>query len=133
MKRNGRIILSIIWILLGMTLFVLGLMEFIDEFWASMGSALMTVGFLQMIKFYRLSRNETYREKMEIEMTDERNHFIRNKAWAWTGYLFVLIVSVSVIVFRLFGQEVLSTAAGYAVCLMLILYYISYFVLRKKY
>ena len=125
--------MSVIWMILGMTLFVLGLMELVDEFWAGMGSALVTVGVLQMIKYYRLSRNEKYREKMEIEMKDERNHFIRNKAWAWTGYLFVLIVSMCTIVFHLFGQNVLSMASGMAVCLMLNLYWISYFILRKKY
>ena len=38
------------------------------------------------------SKNEAYREKIEIEEKDERNHFIRNKAWAWAGYLYVMII-----------------------------------------
>ena len=133
MKGKGKIILSILWILLGSTLFGLGFLGLVDEFWASMGSALVLVGILQIVKFYRLSRNQTYRENMEIELTDERNHFIRNKAWAWTGYLFILIVSVCTLVFHLLGQELLSMASGMAVGFMLTLYWVSYFVLSKKY
>ena len=86
-----------------------------------------------MLKFHRLSKNKEYREKMEIEMADERNHFIRNKAWAWTGYLFILIAGIAVIVFKIIGQDLLSMAASVAVCFMLVLYWASYWVLNKKY
>ena len=105
----------------------------VDMFWNGMGSGLLVVGALQLLRQYRFSKNEAYREKIEIEEKDERNQFIRNKTWAWTGYLFVLIAAVLCIIFKIVGQEVLSFAASGAVCLMLVLYWISYFILRKKY
>jgi len=40
---------------------------------------------------------------------------------------------VLVIVFKLIGQELLSTAAAMAVCLMLVLYWGAYMVLKRKY
>jgi uncharacterized membrane protein len=91
------------------------------------------VGIIQLVRFYRLKNNEAYREKMEIEVSDERNHFIRNKAWAWSGYLFILIAAVACIVFKIMGQDLLSMAASGAVCLMLILYWISFIILKRKY
>ena len=133
MNRNKRMIMSVIWVILGIALFGLSFAEKVDSFWSGMGSGLFTVGILQLIRFYRFSKNEAYREKMEIAESDERNHFIRGKAWAWAGYLYILIAACSIIVFRVIGQEMLSTAASFSVCLVLVLYWISYMILRKKY
>lgn len=133
MKGNKRTVFSIIWILSGALLFGLGAGGIIDDFWGSMGSALFLVGILQMVRFFRLRSNPVYREKMETMEKDERNHYLRSKAWAWAGYLFVLILSVSTLVFRLIGWETMSLAAGYAVCVLLILYWGCYLVLSKKY
>ena len=127
MKNNRKILSYGTYILLGVILWILGMAEIVDEFWSGMGSALVLVGIL------RFKNDEAYREKMEIETTDERNKFIRNKAWAWAGYLFILISACSVIILKVMGQEVLSMAASGALCLMLVLYYVSYFILRKKY
>lgn len=133
MKGNKRIIMSIFWLILGCILLGLGVAEKIDEYWSGMGSALAVVGALQLLRLYRLNKNEAYREKMEVEISDERNQFIRNKAWAWAGYLFVMITAVSSILLRIFGQDLLSQAASGAVCLMLLLYWVCYLVLKKKY
>lgn len=131
--KNKKNILSIFWLVLGLLLAVLSLTEKLDAYWSGMGSALIVVGALQLIRAYRLRKNDAYREKMEIETTDERNLFIHGKAWSWAGYLFILIASVSSIVFKVIGQELLSMAASGALCLMLVLYWGAYWILRKKY
>lgn len=133
MKIEKRIIASIIYIFLGTVLLVLGFTEVIDEFWSGMGSPLIVIGVIRMIQFYRFQKDDTYREKVKIEMADERNRFIRNKAWAWAGYLFMLFMAVFTILLRVMGQDLLATAAGLAVCFMMLLYWICYLVLRKKY
>ena len=133
MKSGRKLFIYILYIVLGITLFSLGCMEIVDSFWSGMGSALIVISVVRLIQFYRFRKDEAYREKVEIETSDERNRFLRNKAWAWSGYLFILITSVFVIVLRVAGQELLSQAASYAVCLMLILYWVCYLVLRKKY
>ena len=129
-KKN---IYPIILLAAGLTLAGLGTAEIVDEFWSGMGSALLVIGIIRLLRFYRLKKNDSYREKMETAVTDERNQFIRMKAWSWAGYLFILCSAVSVIVFKLLGNDLLSRFASYAVCLMLVLYWISYFVLKKKY
>ena len=133
MKQNKRTIMSVLWIVIGVILFSLGVAEKVDSFWSGMGSSLILIGILQLLRSYRFRKNEAYREKMEIAVSDERNHFIRSKAWAWAGYLFILISAVSVIILKVMGQELLSMASAYAVCLMLVLYWISFFILKKKY
>lgn len=133
MKNNRRMIAYIIYILLGAALFALGFAEVLDAFWSGMGGALIAVGVIRMIQLFRYSKDESYREKVETEVKDERNRFIRNKAWAWSGYLFVLIAAISTIVLKLMGQELLSTAAGLAICILLVLYWGCYLILQKKY
>ena len=98
-----------------------------------MGGALIAVGAVRIIQYFRFRNNEAYRQQREIEAKDERNRFIANKAWAWAGYLFILIAAISTIVFKLLGQDLLSMAAGFAVCIIALLYWICYLILRKKY
>ena len=120
-------------IIAGLALIGLGFVEIVDEFWSGMGSALLVIGIIRLLRFYRLKKNEAYRDKMETAVTDERNQFIRMKAWSWAGYLFVIIAGVSVIVFKALGMDAASQAASAAVCLLLVLYWGAYFVLKKKY
>lgn len=133
MKNDRRIIAAICYIVLGAVLLALGIMEILDEFWSGMGAALMVVGVLRVVQFFRYRNNEEYREKTEIAAKDERNQYIRNKAWAWSGYLFMLIAAVATIAFRVAGQDTLSFAASMAICLLLVLYWGFFLVLSKKY
>jgi hypothetical protein len=133
MKNDRRILASILYVFLGAVLLILGIAEVTDAFWSGMGSALIVIGILRIIQFFRYRKDDSYREKVAIERADERNRFLRNKAWAWAGYLFILIAAVSTIVFKLLGQDLLSMAAGFSVCFIMILYWVCYLVLRKKY
>jgi len=132
MNEKKRII-SIIYVIIGVVLIALSFAGKVDEFWNGMGSALAVVGLLQLLRQHRFNKNEAYREKMEIEVNDERNHFLRNKAWAWAGYIFILAMAAAVIVLKIIGRDMLSTAAAFTVCFMLILYWGAYMVLKKKY
>ena len=129
-KKN---IYPIALIVAGLTLIGLGCVEIVDEFWSGMGSALLVIGVIRLLRYYRLKKNDAYREKMETAVTDERNQFIRMKAWSWAGDLFIIVTALGTIIFRILGQDLLSQFASYAVCLMLVLYWVSYFVLKKKY
>lgn len=133
MKIDRRIIVNVLYIVLGMVLFGLGFADLLDAFWSGMGGALISVGVVRTIHMLRYSNDETYREEKEIETTDERNRFIRNKAWAWAAYLFMLIAAVSTIVLKLLGQDLLSIAAGFAVCILMLLYWVCCLVLKQKY
>ena len=132
MKKQDMI-LGLIWLLFGLVLTVLCSLITLDEFWSGMGSALMVIGIVRLLRSYRLHRSDKYREKREVAATDERFHFIRNKAWAWAGYLFIIICALSTIVLRILGQDLLCIVLGGAVCLMLVLFWICFFILKRKY
>ena len=129
-KKN---IYPIALLIAGLSLIGLGCAEIVDEFWSGMGSALAVIGIIRLLRFYRLKKNDSYREKMETAVTDERNQFIRMKAWSWAGYLFIMVSAIATIILKILGQDLLCQVSSGAVCLMLVLYWVSYFVLKKKY
>ena len=133
MRIHKRILAYAMYILLGGALLVLGITEVVDAFWSGMGGGLIGVGTVRLIQSIRYCKDETYREKKEVEIKDERSLFLRNKAWAWAGYLFVLAAAVCTIICRLLGQDILSMAASFAVCFIMLAYWISYLVLNRKY
>ena len=133
MRSDKRIFANILFILLGVGLLGLGIAEIVDPFWSGMGSALITVGVLRMLHLIRFRTDESYREQVKIDTTDERYRFIRNRAWAMAGYLFVLVAAVCAIVFKLLGQDLLSIAAGFSVCFIMVTYWLCSIILNKKY
>lgn len=133
MKFDRRILVSIVWVVLGIGLTVACAITQMDDFWSGMGTALIVVGVLQLLRWSKYARNAEYREKVDVEAKDERNRYLSEKAWAWAGYLFVFIGAAASIVLRIVGQALLSTLASGAVCVILVLYWISYLIVRKKY
>ena len=132
MKKKD-VIFGVIWLLLGLILTALSYWIALDEFWSGMASALMVIGVVRLLRCYRLGRSETYREKREVLATDERFHFIRNKAWAWAGYLFIIICALGTIVCKLLGKDQICIVFSGAVCLMLVLYWVCFFIIKRKY
>lgn len=68
-----------------------------------MGTAILTVRIVFLIRQIKHRTNEEYREKYDIERSDERNRYLSGKAWAWAGYLFVMI-AVSIML-KIAGRE----------------------------
>ena len=130
---NKRFIASIIEIIIGVILIGCSMLGIVDEYWSGMGIALLVVGVIFLARQFKYKTNEEYREKYDIERSDERNRYLSGKAWAWAGYLYVMIAAVASIMMKLAGKEDLMKIASGSVCLIVILYWISYMVLKKKY
>ena len=133
MKITKKLISYILTIAVGATLLTLAIAGVLDSFWGGMGASLLVMSILRLSQLYLYKTDKAYHEKMDTEVSDERNRFLRNKAWAWAGYLFVLIAAVCTIVFKVMGQELLWQVTGLSMCLIVTLYWICFFILRKKY
>ena len=134
MYNNKRLALSIFWVVLGLVLFALSMAGTLDSsYFSGMGVALAVVGTLQIIRNLRYRKDKDYKEKIDIEVTDERNRFLRLQSWAWTGYIVVLIEAVGSIVAAVLGQEIVRQVLSFSVCLIVCVYWISWLVLSRKY
>ena len=132
MKANKRFVANIIEIVVGIILSILGYLGILDSYWSGMGTALIVVGILMLVRQLRYKTNVEYKEKMDIEVNDERNKYLRSLAWSWSGYSFVMIAAFGSIIFKILGYDQYSIMAGGAVCLLITLYWISFLVLRHK-
>ena len=128
-----RLILSIIWTVLGAVIVALSFFGILDNFWSGFGGGLVAVGLLQIVRNIRYRTNDEYKEKVDVEFNDERNKFLSTKAWAWTGYIFILCCAIATIVFKVAGYDEYSFMASMAICLMAVIYFVSYIILRRKY
>ena len=126
-------IINIFWLFLGCSLTVCGWQGLVDSFWSGMGTALLLVAVIRLVRLLRYRRDESYREAVDTAATDERNRFLSGRAWAWAGWCYVILAALGTVLFRLLGWEELSFAASMSVCLILLLYWGSWLILRKKY
>ena len=133
MKNKMRVRFAIVYIILGVILLGLQFAGIVDDFWGGMGTAFTFLGVLFLYRSIKYKTNESYRENVDTQVNDERNRFIAMKAWSWAGYLFVLASAICSIVFRVLGMNDMSFFASMCVCAILLLYWISYILLRKKY
>lgn len=133
MKHNRRMILSIVWIVLGASLLGANLAGLLGDYWSGLGGGLLGVGVFQVIRNVRYLSNPAYREKVDTTNSDERNRFLAGRAWAWAGYLYVLVAAIATIVFQIIGKTELATAAGFSVCIIMVFHWLSYLYLQKKY
>ena len=137
MKPNRNIryrwILAVIYGVIGVSLVVCNLLNMVDDYWSGMGAAFLAIGVLQLIRLIRYKTNSRYKEETDTAVNDERNRFLSTKAWSWAGYLYIMIAAVSSVMFKLANQETLMFAASGSVCIILVLYWISYLIVRKKY
>ena len=128
-----RIVIQILEILVGIILLGLGIAGKVDEFWSGMGGALIAVGAMNLIRNIRYRKNAAYRENVNTERNDERNQFLHMKAWQLTAGWFTMIAAIATFLFKFAGREDLMMLCSGGVCLMIALYWICFFVLKKKY
>ena len=132
--NNRRLALSVFWVILGAVLLGLSFAEILDSsLYAGMGGALMAVGAVQIIRNLRYRKNPDYREQIDTEASDERNRFLRMMSWSWAGYIVVLIEAVGVVATLVLGQSTIRQVLASSVCLILVVYWIAYLVLSRKY
>jgi len=128
-----HIVIQILEILAGIVLLGLGIAGKVDEFWSGMGGALIGVGAMRLVQTVRYQKNEAYRENVNTERNDERNKFLQMKAWQLTGGWFTMIAAVGTFVFKFTGKEDLMMLCSGGICLMVLLYWICFLYLKKKY
>ena len=132
--NNKRLALTVFWIVLGAVLVVLTVTEVLDSsIYSGMGGALMAVGTLQLIRAVKYRKDSEYKEKVDTELGDERNRFLRMKSWSWAGYLTILIEGIGAIIAMILGERTVQLVLSYSVCLVLVIYWVAYVILSKKY
>ena len=131
---NKRLALSAFWVILGITLIILSVTGVLDSaLYGGMGGGLTVVGVFQVIRNLRYRKDAAYKEKIDTEVSDERNSFLRMKSWSWAGYITVLVEAIGAVVAMVMGQETIQLVLSYSVALIVFVYWLMYMILSRKY
>lgn len=132
-KVNSRMIWYIILIVVGVALTITPAFGWLDDFWVGMGGGLIGVSVVRLIQIARYKTNENYAERVNVANKDERNLYIANKARSWAFYYSMLAECIGIIVLRVMEYPELSSLLGFVVCGQLLIYWGSWFYLKKRY
>lgn len=133
MRNNNKITVCIVKIVLGIGLIVAAKVADIDSFWAGMGAALVVVGAVRLVQQIQYTTNKEYKENMDIEVNDERNQYVAMKAASLAVRIYVLGMGVAAIVLKILNYDTYVTFAAGSICVLMILYWLSYLYANNKY
>ncbi len=131
-KLKIRLCLAVIYLILGLTTIILTCIFPIENsFIWGIGPALAVVGAARLKQYFIITKSEERLQRQEIAESDERNLSISSRAKSLAFTLYVLIACVAVIVLELLSISQYTSIITTSVCLIVFIYWISYFIINK--
>ena len=132
-KLKKRLYLAIGYLIAGVILIILAaVLKLENEFLSSFGFALVVCGLVRVRNYKRITKSDESIRRQEIAETDERNISIANRAKSWAFSLYVFLTCVLVIALEVLNREELVNILGGSVCALLLLYWGSYWIIRRR-
>lgn len=117
----------------GISILVMSCFGLLDAFWSGFGGGIAAVGIIRLIYGVKYRKNEAYAKAVDVSQNDERNIYIVRKAAAAAFYITIIALAIIGLVLRIIGFDVYSQAACFAICGMLVIYWVSYLIINKIY
>ena len=132
-KLNIRLYLAIAYVLIGVaTIISAFITKTSNEFFSSFGFALVVIGIVRIRNYFIITKSEDNLKKQQIRESDERNISISTKAKSFSFNLYIILSGIVVIVLQCLKETQLATIIGGAVCVLILIYWISYWIINKK-
>ena len=132
-KLKTRLYLGISYIIIGIAMIIVfNIVDTGIEFLTSMGLALIVVGFIKIKHYMLITKNDTTLKRQQIAETDERNIAISNKAKSISFIAYIIIACIASLVLQILKETELAIVIFITVCILIAIYWISYWIIRKK-
>lgn len=133
-KLQKRFYYAVAYLLLGVALNLTAYLTKSENYFLSgFGSCLIVMGIVRMIRHKRLVSSDQAVKKQEIAETDERNIMLAEKARSWAFAAYIILAGTAVIILSLASLHDIAQPLSYSICLLVALYWIFFYILRKKY
>lgn len=133
-KLQTRLYIAVSYIVIGLTLIAAdALNHFENQFFFSFGMALTVMGILRLIRHRKITKDDASIRKQELSEIDERIRMISERAKSWAFSFSLLVCGIVVIVLSLMGYHDQAQPFTWYICGMVVLYWIFWFILGKKY
>lgn len=131
-KLKIRLYTAIAFLILGIGLIIVSCIFPIDNsFIYGLGPAFAVIGIARIKHYFIITKSDERIRKQEIAESDERNISVSNKAKTLAFTLYVIIACVAVIVLEILSISQYTSIITLSVCIMLCIYWISYFIINK--
>lgn len=132
-KLKIRLAVAIIYMVLGLTMIVVfNVINTDNSFLSSFGLVLVVIGLVRLRNYFLITRSEESIKKQQIAESDERNIAIAHKAKSIAFMICTMLFCVAVIVLQLLEKSQLAMIVSGMVCAMLVIYWITYWIIRKR-
>ena len=134
-KLRKRLYIAIAYMALGIVLTLVAFITKTDnQFISAFGIGLLINSILRLRQYHRITRDENSIKQQQIAETDERNRMLLEKARSWAFYLYIMLTGTVLIILAILGiQDTLVQMIAYSICLLVILYWICYHILKGQY
>ena len=133
-KMKQRLIIALSYILLGTVLTAAAFAGKSDNyFFSAFGLALILMGVLRLLRYRKITASEQTMRRQELTESDERIRMMAERARSWAFSLSVTIAGVAVIVLSLLGKHDAALPFSWFVCAMVVLYWICWLIIKRKY
>lgn len=133
-KMKMRHAVAVSYLVLGFSLVLADLLLDLENyFFFSFGIALLAMGCLRLHRNRKITASEETMRKQELAENDERIRMITERARSWAFTLSITASGILVIVLNLLGFRDQALPFAWYVCGMVILYWICWLILSKKY
>ena len=133
-KIKTRIYTGAAYALIGAALIAVravGLNE--NEMLDSFGAVLLVMGLAKAVQYLRLMKNEDAMKKREIAENDEMSIAIWQQARSLAVSIYSMCAGVAVIVLYALGKNLAAQVAAYMLMLFVLVYWVCYFAVKRKY
>ena len=133
-KLKIRLYTAIAYMVLGAAMIVVFnlVVKNANPFLSSFGFALLVIGCANLRRYRLITKSEETIRSREIAETDERNIFIAHKARSAAFILYTVLTCTAVIVLELLNQTELAMILSGTICVLLVIYWVSYWIIRKR-
>ena len=132
-KLRIRLIIAVCYIVLGLALaLTFTFAEPSNSFFSGFGFAFVGVGIARVMQYFKITKNEDTINKQRIAESDERNIAISTKAGHTAFWVSAFCMTLAIVLLEIFKYGEMATALGFVMCVMLVIYFISYFIIRKR-
>ena len=133
-KLKQRLVLAVSYIVCGLLLTAIAALTHSENYFLScFGVAMVMMGILRLIRHRKITENEQTIRKQELAETDERTRMIAERARSWAFSYSIMAAGIIVIVLSLMGRHEEALPFSWYVCAMVVLYWLCFAIIRKKY
>ena len=133
-KMKIRKNIAFVYILIGVGMIILNVTGILtNDIMSSFGLMLFVIGIARMVQYKRITADSESLNARRIAENDEINVMLWTKARSLATSVYLLLLAVMVIVLYIINMQTAAQIVSYCMLAFVVIYWICYFIVSKKY